>query len=83
MNSFALSADSRNWWLPAAIAGAIGTAALGAILILPTNGQSVNNAPNAPAVSVPADDGAGRSCFSFPQRPPRNYGADELPQPAC
>ena len=32
MNTFALTADSRSWWLPSAVAGAIGAVALGAIL---------------------------------------------------
>ncbi len=78
---YSLAADSRSWWLPSAVAGAIGAVALGAILILPLAGQPANTAPDAPGVSDPSDDGVGRSCFVH--RPPRNYGVDELPQPDC
>jgi hypothetical protein len=79
MNSFALTADSHSWWLPSAIIGAIGATALGAILILPTLGETTAPVNNAPGVSVPGAD-SGRTCFA--QRPPRNHG-DQLPQPAC
>lgn len=83
MNKLSLTAESRSWWLPSAIAGGIGTVALGAILILPTSGQSASDkdAPDAPAVSVPSDRGVGSACFA--RRPPRPYGVDELPQPVC
>lgn len=83
MNSYSLAADSRSWWLPSTVAGAIGAVALGAILILPNTGQPapVNRAPDADVASVPSDPGAARKCFM--QRPPRPYGVDELPQPAC
>ena len=75
-----LAAQSRSWWLPSAVAGGIGVVALGAILILPNGGRPApdTDAPGAPAVSVPFDQGVGRTCFA--ERP---YGADELPQPAC
>ena len=72
MNKYSLSADTRSWWLPSAIAGAIGAVALGAILVLPTTGQS------APVPFVP---GAERSCFMEPA--PWNYGVDKKPQPDC
>ena len=80
MNSYSLAADSRSWWLPSAIAGAIGAVALGAILILPMTGQSapVNNAPDGPGVSVPSDPGAGHLCFMG--RPQRYHADYELPQ---
>ncbi len=83
MNKLSLSADSRSWWLPSAVAGGLGTVALGAILILPTGGQSApeKDAPDVPAFSVPSDRGDGPACFAH--RPPRPYGVDELPQPAC
>jgi hypothetical protein len=72
MNAFALSAESHTWWLPSAIAGAIGAVALGAILILPTLGQpaTVHDAPDYPG-----------ACFREPA--PHNYGVDQLPQPVC
>jgi len=74
MNSFALAADSHSWWLPSAIAGAIGAVTLGAILILPTLGQ-------AGPVDNPAGDSPDRgTCFA--ERPAR-HGVDQLPQPVC
>jgi len=78
--NISLAAPSRSWWLPSAVAGGIAVVALGAILILPSDGRPApnTNAPGAPAVSVPSDHGVGRTCFA--ERP---YGADELPQPAC
>ncbi len=79
MNSLALSADTHTWWLPAAAAGAIGAVALGAILILPTLGETTAPVNNAPGASVPGADNGSR-CFM--QRPPRNQG-DQLPQPVC
>ncbi len=83
--NYSLAADSRSWWLPSAAAGAIGAAALGAILILPLTGQSsapVNPAPDAPAASVPTEgNDIGRTCFA--QRPQRNTGIDPLPESDC
>lgn len=74
MNNLSLAADSRSWWLPSAIAGAIGAVALAAILILPTSGQpaTVYEAPGP---------GLGGPCFREPA--PHNYGVDQLPQPDC
>jgi len=77
--NYALTAESHTWWLPSAIAGAIGAVAIGAVLILPTLGTpEVTNRPDAPAYSrgVNVDDW----CFS--QQLPR-HGAEQLPQPAC
>lgn len=81
--NLSLAADSRSWWLPSAIAGVIGAVALGAILVLSLFGESdpVNLAPPDPGASVLSDHGDARPCFM--QRPPRPYGVDELPQPAC
>ncbi len=79
MNSFALTADSHSWWLPSAVAGAIGAIALGAILILPTLRETAAPVNNAPAASIPGADN-GSACFM--QRVPRNQG-DQLPQPVC
>jgi len=72
MNNLALAADSHSWWLPSAIAGAIGAVALGAVLVLPTLGH--------PATVHPAPDYPG-SCFREPA--PHNYGVDQPPQPVC
>jgi hypothetical protein len=51
MNSYSLGADSHRWWWLPAITGAIGTAAVSAILVVPATGGV---APLAPA---PADIG--------------------------
>ena len=40
-NSYSLTADSRRWWWPSATAGVAGTAAIAAILILPTTGHAM------------------------------------------
>ena len=83
MNKLSLAAEHRTWWLPTAIAGGIGTVALGAILVLPTGGQSDSekDAPNAPGVSIPFDGGVARTCHSL--RPPRPYGVDDFAAPVC
>ena len=39
MNSYSLSADSRRWWWLPATAGAIGSAAVTAILVVPATGH--------------------------------------------
>jgi hypothetical protein len=79
MNNYALAADSRRWWLPSAVAGAIGAVALAVILILPTSGHPAPETPDGSGASVPANPGVGHSCFMH--RPPRVYGVDDLP--AC
>ncbi len=40
-NNYSLTADSRRWWWPSATAGVVGTAAIAAILILPTTGHAM------------------------------------------
>jgi hypothetical protein len=40
MNSYSLAADSRRWWWLPAAAGAIGTAAVAAILVVPATGTA-------------------------------------------
>lgn len=41
MNSYSLSADSRRWWWPSAVAGTAASAAVAAILVLPGAVQAV------------------------------------------
>ena len=48
MNSYSLASDSRRWWWPSAAAGTLGTAAVSAILVVPTTGAA---APFGPAGS--------------------------------
>jgi len=40
MNSYSLSSTSRRWWWLPATAGAVGTAAITAILVVPTTGAA-------------------------------------------
>ena len=40
MNSYSLAADSRRWWWLPATAGAIGTAAVTVILVVPATGSA-------------------------------------------
>jgi hypothetical protein len=80
MNNFALASDSRSWWLPSALAGTVGVAVLGTILVLPTLGQAAP-VTIAPAGSVGSDTGSGPACFMH--RPARNHFVDEPPRPAC
>ena len=81
--NLSLAADSRSWWLPSAIVGTLAAVILGAILILPMIGNTapVDDAPNAPAVSVPLDRRALPTCFR--EYPQRHYGVDKRPQPGC
>jgi len=71
--NYALTAESHTWWLPSAIAGAIGAVAIGAVLILPTLGQagSVDNSPGG-------SPDRGTCVAERPARP----GVEQLP-PAC
>ena len=52
MNRYSLSSDSDRWWVPAAIAGTIGAAAVSAILIVPVIGAQATPA------GTPHDDPA-------------------------
>jgi hypothetical protein len=65
MNSYSLSADSRRWWWLPATAGAIGTAAVTAILVVPATG---NVAPFEPPPTQIIDTSGGgvvveRPCY--------------------
>lgn len=82
MNSYSLSADSRRWWWPSAAAGVAGTAAITAILILPTAVQAQPEplAPAEPAHSVYIGDVVDRPCFML--RSPWNVALDGH-QPRC
>jgi hypothetical protein len=42
MNRYRLSADSDRWWHPTAIAGTVGAAAVGAILLVPLMGAQAS-----------------------------------------
>lgn len=49
MNRYSLNSDSNRWWYPTAIAGTIGTAAVGVILLVPVIGAQ------ATTVETPTD----------------------------
>ena len=72
MNKLSLAGESRNWWLPSAVAGGIGTVALGAILILPTSGQSASEKTRRTpprSRSRPATASVSRAPHSGPRGP--------------
>ena len=64
MNNYSLAADSRRWWWLPATAGAIGTAALTAILVVPATG-SVSPVPVPTTTMDTADQPTvvERPCF--------------------
>ena len=83
MNSYSLSADSRRWWWPSAVAGTAGSAAIAAILVLPGAVQAVPEpvTPGAPVGSVVIGDTTyDRQCFLL--RSPWNEALDGF-QPRC
>lgn len=55
MNRYSLSSDSDRWWVPTAIAGTIGAAAVSAIFVVPVIGAQ------ATPVEAPTDDSGSRS----------------------
>jgi hypothetical protein len=50
MNSYSLAADSRRWWWLPATAGAVGTAAVTVILVVPVTGTATPVDLPAPAI---------------------------------
>jgi hypothetical protein len=73
MNSYAIGSDSPRWWWPSATAGAVGAAAIAAILVLPAGGSTLphGTTPTAPPVMTgdpwvtTTDPTVGRQCFLF------------------
>ena len=87
MNRYALSAESKGWWLPSAAAGLATAGAIAAILLVPvTTTYAASSEPRneGSAVSAPlADDTAGTKrhpCFML--RANWNPGLDGK-QPWC
>ena len=72
MNSYSLAAETHTWWLPSAIAGAIGAVAIGAVLVLPSLGHTGSTNPG-PSLT-------NRTCFMEQNL---RHGTDQLPQPVC
>ena len=69
--NYSLAAESHTWWMPSAIAGAIGAVAIGAVLVLPNLGNTDVTNPGGTPV---------HTCFMGQNV--RN-GGDPLPQPVC
>jgi hypothetical protein len=63
MNSYSLAADSRRWWWLPATAGAIGTAAVTAILVVPATGTAPPVAPPTSKVGVGPGTIVERPCY--------------------
>jgi hypothetical protein len=63
MNSYSLAADSRRWWWLPATAGALGTAAVTAILVVPATGTAPPVAPPTSEVGVGSGTIVERPCY--------------------
>lgn len=64
MNSYSLAADSRRWWWLPATAGAIGTAAVTAILVVPATGSaSLLEPPSSGVGGVGTVSEVERPCY--------------------
>lgn len=66
MNRYSLTSESDRWWLPTAIAGTIGAAAVSAIFVVPLLGAQASpvEAPTGDS-AVPGDPGS----VTFVDRP--------------
>lgn len=53
MNRYSFSSDSDRWWLPTAIAGTVGAAAVTAIFVVPLIGAQATSVGTPPDVSSP------------------------------
>jgi hypothetical protein len=76
MNRYSLDSDSRRWWWPSAAAGAIGTAAVTALFVLPASQVDAVPAPEPAGTTTSVD----RPCFIFQSH--WNTALDG-PQPVC
>lgn len=86
MNDYSLDSDSSRWWWPQAAAGAVATAAITAILVVPA---TVAAGPGASTLDVPpasdswlatVDPGIDRPCFLV--RAKWNASLEQM-QPRC
>jgi hypothetical protein len=85
MNRYALSAESRRWWLPSAAAGLAASSAIAVIALVPVSTYAASSEPRdrGSAVSAQiADDADGtryRACFMIHP----NWPTLDGPQPRC
>ncbi|TGN64469.1 hypothetical protein EXE59_11220 [Nocardioides eburneiflavus] len=63
MNTYSLASDSPRWWWLPATAGALGTAAATAILVVPATGTAPPVAPPAREVVVSPGTIVERPCY--------------------
>lgn len=86
MSSYSIDSDSPRWWWRSATVGAVGAAAIAAILILPANGSLSLGETTPQDIPAPVSDpwfatvdpAVGRQCFMLPARV-----AGSLDQPRC
>ena len=86
MSPYAIGADSPRWWWPSAAVGAVGAAAIAAILVLPAGGAPSPD-PVAPR-DAPPPAGDLRLSTIDPAKGPQCFrllpgGGGTLDQPRC
>ena len=88
MSTYAIGSDTPRWWWPSAAAGALGAAAITAILVAPTMDEAFTDrtGPHAPPALTRdpwvtlVDPSIGRECFAVP---PRLNAAVDHASPLC
>lgn len=88
MNTYSIGSDSPRWWWPSAAAGAVGAAAITAILVIPPIGSALPDEPSPDVPPVLTGDpwgttrapSIGRQCFALRAR---WNTALELGRPRC
>jgi hypothetical protein len=86
MNRYTLDADGRRWWWAPALAGAVATAAITAVIAMPVVGEAMP-APTtrrepAPSYTVPAVGTPKSNAYCFIYRANWNLALDG-PRPLC
>ena len=86
MSAYSIGADSSRWWWPSVAVGAVGAAAIAAILVLPASGSLPPGGTTRQDVPSPAGDpwfstvdpGVARQCFLL-----RPLAGGTLDHPSC